>query len=105
MTLWTMIAVIVVVGVLGDVLKQRYKSKGTSQETAEVIQDHTRKLEIEMEALRKRVRNLETIAATAPDEFRSGGMSAENDVDLDADNDDEFNERLVNQLAKRKRTR
>lgn len=104
MSLWTMVAIIVVAGVIGDVLKQRYKAKGNSEKTAEIIDEKTRRIESEMEVLRKRVRNLEAIAATAPDEFRASGSQSSDFTDLGSDDVDAFNERLVNQLARRKRT-
>ncbi len=50
--------------------------------------------------MRKRVRNLEAIAAGAPGEFSMNDMKETDDFDFDST--DEFNEKLVNQLARKK---
>jgi hypothetical protein len=100
MTLWTMIAVIVVVATIGETIKAYFKSKEKSGANDAQLKEKLKRYELEMEALRKRVRNLETIAAGAPGEF-SVNDTVEADQ-FDFDSTDEFNEKLVNQLARKK---
>jgi hypothetical protein len=100
MGLWTMIAVIVVVATIGETIKVYLKTKEKSGAFDTQVKEKLLRYEQEMEALRKRVRNLEAIAAGAPDEF---SMKDVNETDhFDFDSTDEFNEKLVNQLARKK---
>lgn len=102
MTLWTMVAVIVIAATIGETIKAYFKSKEKSGANDAQLKEKLMRYEQEMDALRKRVRNLEAIAAGGPGEF---GMDEMKDADsFDFDTTDEFNEKLVNQLAK-KRTR
>lgn len=100
MSLWTMIAVIVVAGVIGEILKSYFKSQGSSQKVLQVLDDRMREYQQEMDGLKKRIRNLETIAATSPEEFQGASMSDAEDFDFEST--DEFNEKLVNQLSRKK---
>lgn len=100
MSLWTMIAVIVVAGVIGEILKSYFKSQGSSQKVSQVLDDRMREYQQEMDGLKKRIRNLETIAATSPEEFQGASMSDAEDFDFEST--DEFNEKLVNQLSRKK---
>lgn len=100
MTLWTMVAVIVIAGVVGETIKAYFKSKEKSGVNDAQFKEKLMRYEQEMDALRKRVRNLEAIAAGAPGEFSAEDV---NDADqFDFDSTDEFNEKLVNQLARKK---
>ena len=68
MTLWTMVAVIVIAGVVGETIKAYFKSKEKSGANDAKVNERLMRYEQEMDALRKRVRNLEAIAAGAPGE-------------------------------------
>jgi hypothetical protein len=100
MTLWTMVAIIVVAGVVGETIKAYFKAKEKSGVNDALVREKLQRYEQEMEALRKRVRNLETIAAEAPGEFTSQEMKDSDEFDFDSH--DEFNEKLINQLARKK---
>jgi hypothetical protein len=100
MSLWTMIAVIVVAGTLGEVIKSYFKSQERAEKGDAKLNDRLQKYELEMEAMRKRIRNLEVIAAGAPDEFQSEDLSDPDKFDFESE--DEFNEKLINQLARKK---
>jgi hypothetical protein len=95
-----MIAVIVVAGVIGEILKSYFKSQGNSQKVSQVLDDRMREYHQEMDGLKKRIRNLETIAATSPEDFQGASMSDVEDFDFEST--DEFNEKLVNQLSRKK---
>lgn len=101
MTLWTFLTIIVVAAIISEVIKSNYKMKAKTAGNLEPrIEALENKHKREMESLRNRVRNLETIAASDPDDFQRGGMNM--DVDLDAENPEELNQKLVNQLARNK---
>jgi hypothetical protein len=100
MTLWTMVAVIVIAGVVGETIKAYFKSKEKSGNSDAQTKEKLLRYEQEMDALRKRVRNLEAIAAGAPGDFTSEEMKDADQFDFDTT--DEFNEKLVNQLARKK---
>lgn len=100
MSLWTMVAVIVVAATMGEVLKSYFKSKGNPAKVEELIKQKMGRYEEEIDALRKRVRNLEIIAASSPEEFQGTSMPDADSFDFESE--DEFNEKLVNQLAKKK---
>lgn len=99
MGVFEMIAIVVTVSVMGGILSKYIEQKkgGVSGDAGKQL----KQLESEVESLKKRVRNLETIVALEPtNKFIELGN--EPDVkDLDS-----FDERLVNQLAQhKKRTR
>lgn len=100
MGLWTMVAVIVVAATIGEVLKAYFKSKDRAEKVDGQLKDRFQRYESELEALRKRVRNLEAIAATSPDEFTGQSMADADNFDFESE--DEFNKKLINQLAKKK---
>lgn len=100
MTLWTMIAVIVIAATVGETIKAYFKSKEKSGANDSQVRERLMRYEQEMDALRKRVRNLEAIAAGAPGEFNLDDMKEADTFDFDTT--DEFNEKLVNQLARKK---
>jgi len=100
MTLWTMVAVIVIAGVVGETIKAYFKSKEKSGANDSQLKERLMRYEQEMDALRKRVRNLEAIAAGAPGEFSMNDLKEADNFDFDTT--DEFNEKLVNQLARKK---
>lgn len=100
MTLWTMVAVIVIAGVVGETIKVYFKSKEKSGANDAKVNEKLMRYEQEMDALRKRVRNLEAIAAGAPGEFSMDDLKETDTFDFDTT--DEFNEKLVNQLARKK---
>ena len=101
MGLWTMITVIVVVSVLGgiisDYLKHRTKAVAANMDEYEA---RLNKMNKEMDALKQRIRNLETIAVAEPSD-----LVMDVDEDFGSETDEAFNEKLINQLAKKKKTR
>jgi len=106
MSMWTFLAIFLTAAVIGEVFKQRYKAMAkTGMGIEPKLQELEQRYNVEIEALRKRVRNLETIAASDPDEFSRKSASFDSGMDIHDETDaEELNERLVNQLA-RKRTR
>jgi hypothetical protein len=101
MSLWTMIAVIVVAGSIAEVLKSYFKRKSSGEEVDKLLKTQMSRYENELEVIKKRIRNLEVIAATSPDDFQD---TANQDGDaFDFESEDDFNEKLVNQLARKKR--
>lgn len=100
MSFWTVMAIMVVAGVLGETLKAYFKSKEKAAANDDQFKEKIRRYELEMEALRKRVRNLEVIAASSPGDFQ-GDPAADPDQ-FDFESEDEFNEKLINQLARKK---
>jgi hypothetical protein len=102
MTLWTFLTIIITAGIISEVIKARYKYKAKASDQLEPrMQAMSERYDHELEAMKKRIRNLEAIAASDPQDFRSTGFEMEDD--LDSANSDELNEKLVNNLA-RKRT-
>ncbi|MCC5926409.1 MAG: hypothetical protein JJU41_07590 [Bacteroidetes bacterium] len=105
MTLWTFLTIFLTAAVIAEVLKARYKAKARSGADLEPkLLEMQKKYDVEMEALRKRIRNLETIAASDPDDFERKAQSFSMEDDFNETDSEDVNERLVNQLA-RKRTR
>lgn len=104
MSLWTFLAIFLTAAVVGEVLKQRYKAMAKTGFGLEPkLQELEQRYNVEIEALRKRIRNLETIAASAPDEFSRKSAAFDSGIDIDDETDaEELNERLVNQLARKK---
>ena len=100
MSVWTMIAIIVVAGTLGEVIKSYFKSKERADKGDSKLNERLQRYELEMEAMRKRIRNLEVIAAGAPGEFQNEDLSDPDKFDFETE--DEFNEKLINQLARKK---
>lgn len=100
MGLWTMIAVIVVAATLGEVLKSYFKSKERAENVDTQLKERLQRYELEMEAMRKRIRNLEVIAAGSPEDFQADEMIDPDKFDFETE--DEFNEKLINQLARKK---
>jgi hypothetical protein len=99
MGVFEMVAVIVSVSVFGGIItKYMEMRKGSMSGDAG---KQFKQMEAEVESLKKRVRNLETIVALEPSD-KLLELGNEPDVkDLDS-----FDERLVNQLAQhKKRTR
>lgn len=103
MNLWTFLTVIIVAGIVSEVLKSYFKHKSSGEEVKKLVKDQVKRHDAELETLRKRVRNLEVIAASDPGEFQ--GLTADDVSDFDTEDSDELNERLVNQLARKKKTR
>lgn len=100
MTLWTMIAVIVIAGSIAEVFKAYFKKKSSGEEIENIMKNQMSRYENELQVLRKRVRNLEVIAATSPDDFQASGSPDSDEFDFESE--DEFNEKLINQLARKK---
>lgn len=100
MTMWTMIAIVVVAGCATEIAKHYFKRTSVSDEGMSRIKEVINSQNKEIEALKKRIRNLEAIAATSPDEFR--GTSMQDADEFDHESEEEFNEKLINQLARKK---
>lgn len=100
LNLWTFLTIIVVAGIISEIMKSYFKSKASSEEMEQMIKERFKRYEAEMETLRKRVRNLEVIAATEPEEFQ--GMTSDQYDEFNIEDVEEFDEKLVNQLAKKK---
>jgi len=101
MTLWTFLTIIITAGIISEVIKSRYKYKSKAADQLEPrMQAMAERYDQELEALKKRIRNLEAIAASDPQDFRSSGF--EMDEDLDSTDSDELNEKLVNNLARKR---
>lgn len=100
MNLWAMIAIIVVAGSIAEVLKAYFKRKSSGEEVEKILKTQMARYEDELQVMKKRIRNLEVIAATSPDEFQDAGMQVGDEFDFESE--DEFNEKLVNQLARKK---
>ncbi len=99
MGVFEMVAVIVSVSIFGGIITKYMEMRKGSMSGD--VGKQFKQMEADVETLKKRVRNLETIVALEPtDKFIE--LDAEPDVkDLDS-----FDERLVNQLAQhKKRTR
>lgn len=99
MGVFEMVAIIVTVSVVGGIITKyiEHKKGGLAADAGKQF----KQMEAEVESLKKRVRNLETIVALEPSDNLLE-LGNEPDVkDLDS-----FDERLVNQLAQhKKRTR
>jgi hypothetical protein len=100
MNLWAMIAIIVVAGSIAEVLKAYFKRKSSGEEVEKILKTQIAHYEDELQVIKKRIRNLEVIAATSPDEFQDTGIQDSDEFDFESE--DEFNEKLVNQLARKK---
>jgi len=100
MSLWAMIAIIVVAGSIAEVFKAYFKKKSSGEEVEKLLKTQMSRYENEIEVMKKRIRNLEVIAATSPDDFQET-MEQDGDA-FDFESEDEFNEKLVNQLARKK---
>lgn len=98
MNLWVFLTIIIVAGILSEMMKHyfKYKSKATDALEPRMEAMNARHSE-EIEALKQRVRNLEAIAAAAPEDF-----SGVDNVDFDTSDEEELNEKLINQLARKK---
>ncbi|HAC16598.1 MAG TPA: hypothetical protein DCE78_11750 [Bacteroidetes bacterium] len=95
-----MVAVIVVAATLGEVLKSYFKSKERADKGDSKLTERLQRYELEMEAMRKRIRNLEVIAAGSPGDFQQEEMIDPDKFDFETE--EEFNEKLINQLARKK---
>jgi hypothetical protein len=96
MGVFEMVAVIVTVSVIGGIITKWLETKkGLGGEATKRLE----RQEQELDALKKRIRNLETIVALEPSERL--GTSTDESISLEA-----YEDRLENQLAKqKKRTR
>jgi hypothetical protein len=97
MGVFEMVAIIVTVSVTGGIITKWLETKkgGLGGDAGKRLE----RQEAELEALKKRIRNLETIVALEPSERL--GASTDEPLSLDA-----YEDRLENQLAKqKKRTR
>ena len=103
MTLWTFLTIFLTAAVIAEVIKARYKAKARSGPDLEPkLIELQKRYDVELEALRKRIRNLETIAASDPDDFQRKAHGFTDLDDFNETNVDAVNERLVNQLARKK---
>jgi hypothetical protein len=97
MSVFEMVAIIVTVSVMGGIITKWLETKkgGLGGDAVKRLE----RQEVELDALKKRIRNLETIVALEPSERL--GASTDEPLSLEA-----YEDRLENQLAKqKKRTR
>jgi phosphopantetheine adenylyltransferase len=96
MTLWTFLAVIIVVGILADTYSKHQKNKMRFQGNDKKINE----LNETIKKLEKRIENLEIIAVSDPDNFQD--RAAGNSYAAREQDPSRENQRLVNELAKNK---
>jgi hypothetical protein len=103
MTLWTFLTIFLTAAVIAEVIKAHYKAKSRSGSDLEPkLQEMQKRYDVEMEALRRRIRNLETIAASDPEDFERKSQSFTSEDDFNETDSEDVNERLVNQLARKR---
>ena len=106
MNLWTFLALIIIASIVFDYFKQREKSKQKLSSTNKEVD----RLEDELAAMKKRIQNLEAIAANDPDEFAQnardfdGTRSEESsESEFSMSNDLDRNQSRVSELARKRR--
>ncbi len=97
MGLWDMIVAVTLIGALSGVISKWVESRKAG---GPELAGRLAALEADLDATKKRVRNLETIAAMEQDSREPLQLG-----EPDPNDPDSFDEKLVNQLAAKKRTR
>ncbi|MCA1801037.1 MAG: hypothetical protein LC662_01090 [Rhodothermaceae bacterium] len=100
--MWTFLTIIVVASLLIGAFSEYQKNKLKHQKTQAENRESVKDLETQLASLRKRIENLEVIAASDSESFADRRKSIILD-DSETDEDDGDSERLVNELAKRRR--
>lgn len=102
--MWTFLTIIIVsallIGAFSDYQKNKLKNQKMQAENRDTVKD----LETQLASLRKRIENLEVIAASDSESFADRRKSIIlDDSETDEDEGDSEHERLVNELAKKRR--
>lgn len=100
--MWTFLTIIVVASLLIGAFSEYQKNKLKHQKTQAENRESVKDLETQLASLRKRIENLEVIAASDSESFADRRKSIILD-DSETDDEDGDSERLVNELAKRRR--
>jgi TolA-binding protein len=100
--MWTFLTIIVVASLLIGAFSEYQKNKLKHQKTQAENRESVKDLETQLASLRKRIENLEVIAASDSESFADRRKSIILD-DSETDEDDGDSERLVNDLANKRR--
>jgi TolA-binding protein len=102
--MWTFLTIIVVASLLIGAFSEYQKNKLKQQKIQSENRDNVKDLETQLASLRKRIENLEVIAASDSESFADRRKSIIlDDLEADEDESDSEHQRLVNELAKKKR--
>jgi type VI protein secretion system component VasK len=97
MSVFTFVAVIVIasllVGAFNEYQKNKLRFQGSNKQLGE--------LKDEIKSMKKRIENLEIIAVSDPDNFQDRARNIRMDEEV-PDDSTESNQRLVNELARKK---
>jgi hypothetical protein len=102
--MWTFLTIIVVASLLIGAFSEYQKNKLKHQKMHAENRDTVKDLETQLASLRKRIENLEVIAASDSESFADRRKSIiPDDLETDEDEGDSEHQRLVNELAKKRR--
>jgi hypothetical protein len=102
--MWTFLTIVAVASILIGAFSEYHKNKLKHQKMHAENRDTVRDLETQLASLRKRIENLEVIAASDSESFADRRKSIIlDDLETDEDEGDSEHQRLVNELAKKRR--
>lgn len=102
--MWTFLTIIVVASLLIGAFSEYQKNKLKHHKAQAENRDTVKDLETQLASLRKRIENLEVIAASDSESFADRRKSIIlDDVETDEDEPESEHQRLVNELAKKRR--
>jgi hypothetical protein len=106
MNVFTFVIIIVVLFILAGMFRDHPKNKLKQKKTESENKDTIKDLETQINALRKRVENLEIIATSDSESFADRRNSIIlDDADADDEQTESRHEKLVNELARKRRQR
>jgi hypothetical protein len=105
--MWTFLTIIVVASLLFGAFSEYQKSKLKNIKAQSDNNEAFRDINTELASLRKRIENLEVIAASDSESFADRRKSINiDDIELDQDDEPESqHQKLVNELAKKRKQR
>jgi hypothetical protein len=102
--MWTFLTIIIVASLLFTAFTEYHKNKLKHQKARTDSIEAFRDVHTEMASLRKRIENLEVIAASDSESFSDRRTSINiEDIELDDDDSGSQHQKLVNELAKKRK--
>ncbi|MFU8859612.1 MAG: hypothetical protein ACNA8K_04235 [Cyclonatronaceae bacterium] len=102
--MWTFLTIIVVATLLIGAFSEYQKNKLKHLKVQTENRDNVKDMETQLASLRKRIENLEVIAASDTESFADRRKSITlDDIETDENEPESEHQRLVNELAKKRR--